>query len=140
MSALPAHSNRHYSYTIAVVLESGLIMPIFHTIFTGFMLDGSVKWTVALNIMAAMLPQIAALAPLLIVVRIGLGQATEENTSCMLGMFDGHPTSSSNGEPYGHNFSATTTPNKDFVDYEVVTIGYTGACGHNLHEKFEAKP
>ncbi|KAL0565788.1 hypothetical protein V5O48_016230 [Marasmius crinis-equi] len=145
MTTLPARSGRYYSYNIAVVLESGLIMPIFHTIFTGFMLDGSEKWTVVLSIMGGMLPQIATLAPLLIVVRIGLGQAIEENTSHlsrsrMTGISNSHQTNPGSEYPYVPTFRATTTHNEQPVG-EVITIGYTGpSSDHDLHDKFEAGP
>ncbi|KAL0569447.1 hypothetical protein V5O48_012519 [Marasmius crinis-equi] len=108
-------------------------MPVYHAIFTGLMLDGSSKWTVALNIMGAMGPQIAALAPLLIVVRIGLGQAIEENTSHLSRNLNGRQTGSINGNTYSTSFRATTTRNEELVG-EVITIGHIGASDHDLRD------
>ncbi|KAL0565789.1 hypothetical protein V5O48_016231 [Marasmius crinis-equi] len=86
--------------------------------------------------MAAMGPQIAALAPLLIVVRIGLGQAIEENISHlsrsrMTGISNSHPIDSDNGNLYGPGFRATTTRNEGLVG-DVIIIGHIKNSDHNL--------
>ncbi|KAL0570233.1 hypothetical protein V5O48_011729 [Marasmius crinis-equi] len=134
---VPDRSRRQYNYTIAVVLESGLITPVFHTIYAGLMLDGMAKWTVTLSVMAAMLPQIAAFAPLLIVVRIGLGQAIEENTSGYLSRGEMIGTSNSNSR--GLEFRATTT-RLEFEQGEVTSIGHIRGSNSDVREEFKAEP
>ncbi|KAL0577766.1 hypothetical protein V5O48_004224 [Marasmius crinis-equi] len=141
MSMVPDRSRRHYSYVVAVILESGMIILVFHTIFAGFMLDGSTKWNVLLSIMGAMLPQIAALTPLLIVVRIGLGRSVEEETSRHLSRslaFGISPTRTVDGPRYDVNFRETFTGSEG-----VVGRGETSERGItivNVHYKHEAEP
>ncbi|KAI3603880.1 hypothetical protein WG66_004434 [Moniliophthora roreri] len=62
--------HQKYSTLIAMTLESGLIIPVSLIILEIFV---HVDNTVGAGIMGACLPQIMALAPLLIMVRVGLG-------------------------------------------------------------------
>ncbi|KAJ8083602.1 hypothetical protein PM082_009477 [Marasmius tenuissimus] len=67
-----------YSRVITIMVESGFIMLLFYTIFAGLLLNnGTGRYTSGLSVMGVLVPQITTLAPLLIVVRIGLGQSFE---------------------------------------------------------------
>ncbi|KAL0058869.1 hypothetical protein AAF712_014430 [Marasmius tenuissimus] len=70
-----------YAHIITVMVESGIIMLVYYTIFAGFLFasgDAQAKWGTTISILSAIMPQILAFAPLLIVVRIGLGRSFEE--------------------------------------------------------------
>ncbi|KAL0057818.1 hypothetical protein AAF712_015527, partial [Marasmius tenuissimus] len=81
--AMGRHYRPSYTHIITVTVESGIIMLVYYTIFAGFFFDSGnaqAKWGTTLSILEAMMPQILAFAPLLIVVRIGLGHSFEEHT------------------------------------------------------------
>ncbi|ESK91515.1 hypothetical protein Moror_2647 [Moniliophthora roreri MCA 2997] len=67
---------RQYDRIIAMILESGIINPIGLLTLLGFTATQNGQATV---ILASFLPQMFALAPLLITVRVGLGLTVEED-------------------------------------------------------------
>ncbi|KAL0570063.1 hypothetical protein V5O48_011893 [Marasmius crinis-equi] len=67
-----------YDSVIAITMESGIIIPIFQIIYLVYMVRNATSADHdALTIMAFMLPQVIAFAPLLIMVRVGLGVTVE---------------------------------------------------------------
>uniref|UniRef100_A0A0W0FP19 Uncharacterized protein n=1 Tax=Moniliophthora roreri TaxID=221103 RepID=A0A0W0FP19_MONRR len=74
-------TQQKYDRIVAIMLESGMIVPVFLIAFAISTVDGQ-----AVPIFAALLPQ--ALAPLLIMVRVGLGLTadTEELTTLRAGV------------------------------------------------------
>ncbi|KAG7085996.1 hypothetical protein E1B28_003519 [Marasmius oreades] len=68
-----------YDSIIAITMESGMIIPIFLIIYTVYSIRNTSGDHDALVIMAFMLPQVIAFAPLLIMVRVGLGLTVERD-------------------------------------------------------------
>ncbi|KAL0570065.1 hypothetical protein V5O48_011895 [Marasmius crinis-equi] len=78
ISGITGNLPQKYDSVIAITMESGIIIPIFQVIFLVYMvLNASSVDHDALTIMASMLPQVIAFAPLLIMVRVGLGVTVE---------------------------------------------------------------
>ncbi|KAK1227359.1 hypothetical protein PQX77_009642 [Marasmius sp. AFHP31] len=69
-----------YDSVIAITMESGMIIPIFLITYTVYSVRNATSSDHdALTIMAFMLPQVIAFAPLLILVRVGLGLTVERD-------------------------------------------------------------
>ncbi|KAF9255207.1 hypothetical protein L218DRAFT_1008814 [Marasmius fiardii PR-910] len=66
----------HYNSIIAMMIESGLIIPVFHTIVIAVTV---VKTMTVVMVMTTLDIQIISLAPLLIIVRVGLGRTIEKD-------------------------------------------------------------
>ncbi|KAL0059999.1 hypothetical protein AAF712_013235 [Marasmius tenuissimus] len=70
---------RKYDSVIALTVESGMIIPIFEIIFIAYVTRDTNSNRDAAKIMAFMLPQVIAFAPLLVMVRVGLGLTVERD-------------------------------------------------------------
>ncbi|KAF9261058.1 hypothetical protein L218DRAFT_1078985 [Marasmius fiardii PR-910] len=68
-----------YDSIIAITMESGMIIPVFLIIYTVYSVRNYSGDHDALVIMAFMLPQVIAFAPLMIMVRVGLGLTIERD-------------------------------------------------------------
>ncbi|KAJ8081222.1 hypothetical protein PM082_018067 [Marasmius tenuissimus] len=69
-----------YDSVIAITMESGMIIPIFLITYTVYSVRNATSSDHdALVIMAFILPQVIAFAPLLILVRVGLGLTVERD-------------------------------------------------------------
>ncbi|KAK1228820.1 hypothetical protein PQX77_008139 [Marasmius sp. AFHP31] len=69
--------SRNYDSVIALTVESGMIIPIFQIIFIAYATQDPNSSHDASKLMAFMLPQVIAFAPLLVMVRVGLGLTVE---------------------------------------------------------------
>ncbi|KAJ8095793.1 hypothetical protein PM082_022900 [Marasmius tenuissimus] len=73
-----------YGHIITIMVESGIILLILYTVLVALTLVNgssstkSSKSMVVLMVLSAMMPQISAFVPLLIIVQIGLGRSFED--------------------------------------------------------------
>ncbi|KAL0056943.1 hypothetical protein AAF712_016440, partial [Marasmius tenuissimus] len=60
--ATGGHYRPSYNHIIAIMVESGVILLLFYAVFAVFIVDNgadSAKWTIAMSVMAAVVPQIS---------------------------------------------------------------------------------
>ncbi|KAJ8088071.1 hypothetical protein PM082_013622 [Marasmius tenuissimus] len=93
-------SLRKYDSVIALTVESGMLIPIFEVIYTVFYaLNTGRTDHDALTVMPYLFPQVIAFAPLLIMVRVGLGLTVERDHVSELSSLNASITVPRNEEP-----------------------------------------